>query len=556
MSTTKQKYMVSAAWENADDVWSSSCSIDVFNMTDTDLESGKVEFTLDNSQSASANINFQFETWSSPIKGTLIDDCSVIPAGGKGTFAIMVGNNTGVSIGNLPRGFKVNGEVADQVADTQAPTIPSAVKVVASGAVTLTLGWTASTDNVMVGGYEVTYTNTKTNVVKTQKTSTTSVTLVGLTAETTYSVQVRAYDMASNFSGKSPALNVTTDKTLPDSGDYSFNHAPFMDFTGWPTPRPSVFGKESGLKAYTLGFITSADMNAGNGAPNYRPCWGGLVSITDANVGDYGAEFTGDATVSDYGKADIAAFRAAGGDVAISFGGANSNFLEEHITDVGELAALYQGVLDNYGVNHIDFDIEGGALQQTEMLSRLLATMAVVQKNNPSLQIAFTLPVDGQTSDDSQGLTSFGIDFVRMVHDAGISPALFNAMSMDFGDVAPPPDMYTGVEMSMLAMHRQIKTVFTEWSDAKLWRRIGVTPMFGINDTGPSFTTEHMKKLIDLAKKYNFGTISGWDATRDYNQGLEMCHTSDHNNLYQCTYEGTESYAYSKIIATYQHKAV
>lgn len=67
MSTTKQKYMVSAAWENADDVWSAACFIDVFNMTDTDLESGKVEFKLDNSQSASANINFQFDTWSSPI---------------------------------------------------------------------------------------------------------------------------------------------------------------------------------------------------------------------------------------------------------------------------------------------------------------------------------------------------------------------------------------------------------------------------------------------------------------------------------------------------------
>ena len=556
MSTTKQKYMVSAAWENADDVWSSACFIDVFNMTDTDLASGKVEFTIDNTQSASANQNFEFETWSSPIKGKLIDDCSVIPAGGKGRFAIMIGCNTGVSIGNLPRSFKVNGEAADLVADTQAPTVPADVKAVAAGAVTLSLVWTPSTDNVMVSGYEVTYTDTKTKVAKTQKTTSSSITLGGLTAQTAYSVQVRAYDLAGNFSAKSSELNVTTDKTLPDAGDYSFNHAPFMDFTGWPTPRPSVFGKDSGLKAYTLGFITAADMNAGEGTPNYRPCWGGLVTITDGNVSDYGQEFTGDATVSDYGKADIAAFRAAGGDVAISFGGANSNFLEEHITDVGALAELYQGVLDNYAVTHIDFDIEGGALQQTEMLKRLLATMAVVQKNNPQLQIAFTLPVDGQTSDDSQGLTSFGIDFVRMVHENGISPSLFNAMSMDFGDVAPPPDMYTGVEMSMLAMHRQIKTVFTEWSDAKLWRRIGVTPMFGINDTGPSFTVDHMKKLITLAKKYNFGTISGWDATRDYNQGLEMCHTSDHNNLYQCTYEGTESYAYSKIIATYQHKAV
>jgi len=556
MSTTKQNYMVSAAWENADDVWSAACFIDVFNMTDKDLASAKVEFTLDQSQSASANVNFSFETYESPIKGTLIDDCSVIPAGGKGTFAIMVSNNTGISIGNLPRKFKVNGEAADLVADSVAPTVPKDLKVLASGAVMLSIGWTESTDNVMVSGYEVTYTNTKTKAVSSLKTKSNSVTLVGLTTQTAYKVQVRAYDLAGNFSAKSAALNVTTDKPLPDAGDYSFNHAPFMDFTGWPTPRPSVYGQGSGLKAYTLGFITAADMNAGVGTPNYRPCWGGLVSITDANVGDYGQEYTADATVSDYGKADIAAFRAAGGDVAISFGGANSNFLEEHITDISVLADLYQQVLDNYAVTHIDFDIEGGALQATEVLTRLLATMSVVQKNNPALQIAFTLPVDGQTSLDSQGLTSFGIDFVQMVHDTGLQPALFNAMSMDFGDVAPPPDMYTGVEVSMLAMHAQIKAIFTEWSDAKLWRRIGVTPMFGINDTGPSFTVDHMKKLVKLAQKYNFAMISGWDATRDYNQGLEMCHTTDHNNLYQCTYEGTESYAYTKLIAAYKHKAV
>ncbi|WP_310608794.1 fibronectin type III domain-containing protein [Buttiauxella brennerae] len=553
MSTTKQKYMVSAAWENADDVWYANCLVDIYNMTDTDLESGKVEFVLDPSQSASANTNFTFETWSSPIKGQLVDDCAVIPANGKGRFSVGIGNSSGISIGNLPHAFKVNGEAADLVADSQAPTVPQNLKVSASGAVTLSLNWTASTDNVMVAGYEVSYTNVKSKVTTTQKTATNSVTLVGLTAQTAYTIQVRAYDLASNFSAKSAQLSVTTDKPLPDAGDYTFSQAPFMDYTGWPTPQVSVFGKGSGVKAYTLGFITAADMSGGEGAPVYKPCWGGLTAIADANFPEIDP-YTADATISDYGKQDIAAFRAAGGDIAISFGGANSNFLEEHITDVSELAALYQGVLDNYNVNHIDFDIEGGALQQTEMLQRLVATMAVVQKNNPKLQIAFTLPVDGQTSDDSQGLTPFGIDFVRMVKDTGIEPSMFNAMSMDFGSVAPLPDYYTGCEMSLLAMHSQIASVFTHWSDTKIWRRMGATPMFGINDTGPSFTVEHMRKLLAFAQQHNIGLLSGWDATRDYNQGLEMCHTTDHNNLYQCTYEGTESYAYTKIIASYQHK--
>ena len=255
--------------------------------------------------------------------------------------------------------------------------------------------------------------------------------------------------------------------------------------------------------------------------------------------------------MSDYGKAYRGVPRG-GGDVAISFGG-RTQLPREHITDVGELAALYQRVLDNYRVNHIHFDIEGGALQQTEMLSRLLPTMAVVQQHNPSLQIAFTLPVDGQTSDDSQGLTSFGIDFVRMVHDAGISPALFNAMSMDFGDVAPPPDMYTGVEMSMLAMHRQIKTVFTEWSDAKLWRRIGVTPML-YQRHRPEFHYRAYEKT-DRPGKNQFRHHLRLGCGPAITIRVWKCHTSDHNHSINVLMKAP-SLTPTARLSPYQHKAV
>ncbi|RTY97351.1 T9SS type A sorting domain-containing protein [Flavobacterium sp. RSP49] len=90
-------------------------------------------------------------------------------------------------------------------ADAQAPTTPA--NLVASGTTSnsVSLSWTASTDNSGVTGYNV-YMN---NALKTTTTGTTT-TITGLTASTTYSFSVKAKDAAGNISGPSNTVNVTT----------------------------------------------------------------------------------------------------------------------------------------------------------------------------------------------------------------------------------------------------------------------------------------------------------------------------------------------------------
>ncbi|SCY64067.1 Por secretion system C-terminal sorting domain-containing protein [Flavobacterium anhuiense] len=89
--------------------------------------------------------------------------------------------------------------------DTQAPTAPTSLASTSKTATSITLSWTASTDNVAVTGYEV-YAN---SVLKTTVSSTTT-TITGLTASTAYSIYVKAKDAVGNTSASSNTISVTT----------------------------------------------------------------------------------------------------------------------------------------------------------------------------------------------------------------------------------------------------------------------------------------------------------------------------------------------------------
>ncbi|HEY9326777.1 MAG TPA: glycoside hydrolase family 6 protein [Streptomyces sp.] len=89
--------------------------------------------------------------------------------------------------------------------DTQAPTAPTGVTVTAKTSGSVSLSWTASTDNTGVTGYDVFR-----DGVKVGSSTTTSYTDSGLSASTAYSYTVKAKDAAGNVSAASSALSATT----------------------------------------------------------------------------------------------------------------------------------------------------------------------------------------------------------------------------------------------------------------------------------------------------------------------------------------------------------
>src|SRR5439155_11853847 len=90
-------------------------------------------------------------------------------------------------------------------ADTQAPAAPTALTVSALSPTSLTLAWSAATDNVGVIGYRV-----YRDGALVAAPAGTSASLSGLSPSTPYTFTVAALDAAGNASAQSAALAVTT----------------------------------------------------------------------------------------------------------------------------------------------------------------------------------------------------------------------------------------------------------------------------------------------------------------------------------------------------------
>src|SRR5437773_10045611 len=96
-------------------------------------------------------------------------------------------------------------------ADTTAPTTPTGLAASAVTSTSLTLSWNASIDNIGVAGYAV-----YRNGTLAASPGGTSASITGLSASTTYSFTVSAFDAAGNVSALSAPLSVTTPvSTLP-----------------------------------------------------------------------------------------------------------------------------------------------------------------------------------------------------------------------------------------------------------------------------------------------------------------------------------------------------
>lgn len=111
--------------------------------------------------------------------------------------------------------------------DTTAPSAPTNLAVTGATGSSVSLSWTASTDNVGVTSYEVL---NGTSVAK--SVTTTAATVTGLSPETSYSFTVRAKDAAGNVSAASSAVAVSTTASggSGDTGNTTGWHA--SDYTG------------------------------------------------------------------------------------------------------------------------------------------------------------------------------------------------------------------------------------------------------------------------------------------------------------------------------------
>jgi chitinase len=284
--------------------------------------------------------------------------------------------------------------------------------------------------------------------------------------------------------------------------------SPYVDVTLWPTPKIDQLAKASGAKHFTLAFLV-ADSAGGKSA-----CWGGYATypVAGQSASDAESDFNANLITG------INNLRAAGGDVIISFGGANGTPIDSRFTDIKELTAEYQRVIDTYHLKAIDLDIEGSWSADAKSIARRSAAIKSLQAANPNLKVWFTLAVL------PTGLTDDGLTILKSALDAGVRIDGVNIMAMDYGDgAAPSPKgrMAAYAIAAAGAVHDQLKTLFAQKrvksTDAVIWSAIGVTPMIGINDTQTEvFDPPAAKQLLAFADQKKLGLLCFWSLTRDH----------------------------------------
>lgn len=261
--------------------------------------------------------------------------------------------------------------------------------------------------------------------------------------------------------------------------------APYQDVT--LGPKLQSVAQNTGQKYFTLAFITGNGCNAE---------WAGTIPLNQTST--YLPNLT----------SDISYIRSKGGDVVVSFGGEAGQELALVCSSVSSLQQQYQRVINTYKVNHLDFDIEGGAEGDTTSYTRRNQALAALQKANPGLTISFTLP------SATTGLLSDSLGLIENAKAKGVNISVVNLMTMDYGS----PDSKMGQESINAAngLHSELQKIYTTKSSSQLWSMVGITPMIGQNDSaGEIFSLSDAQKVLSFAQQNHIGELAFWEVSRD-----------------------------------------
>jgi chitinase len=234
----------------------------------------------------------------------------------------------------------------------------------------------------------------------------------------------------------------------------------------------------TGLKDYTLAFLTPKS--------GCTPEW----EDNGDSVGSFASQ--------------ISAIQSSGGNVIISFGGASGGELAQTCTNVSQLTAAYQNVVNTYGVTRLDFDIEGGVLSDTAATSLRDQALAALQAQDPAVQVDFTLAVS------PQGLpTGTGSEYA-LLQDAkakGVKVSVVNLMTMDFGN---GQNALADAESAAQGAAGQLASLYGISTPAA-YGMMGLTPIAGQNDDNEYFSTANAATLESFAASHGVAELSFWE---------------------------------------------
>jgi chitinase len=216
----------------------------------------------------------------------------------------------------------------------------------------------------------------------------------------------------------------------------------------------------------------------------------------------------------------VGSFKSGGGNVIISFGGADGGEPAQKCTSVSSLTAEYAKVVSTYGVTRLDFDIEGGVLDDTSSNSRRDSALAALQKQNPSVTVDFALPVD------PTGLESNALSLLRDAKSRGVKVNNVNIMTMDFYD---GKSVLSDAEAAAKATAKQLASLYGI-STSAAYAKMGLTPIAGTNDDGAKFSQSNASSLESFAAANGVQELAFWEVD-GYDKGTGYAYSKIFNKI-------------------------
>ncbi len=240
---------------------------------------------------------------------------------------------------------------------------------------------------------------------------------------------------------------------------------------------------QAGLKAFSAAFVI------GNGC---TPIWGDTLPVTN------------DPTVT----GEINTAESAGAQPIVSFGGAAGSELAVSCTNLSQLTAAYQSVINTLHVTHIDFDIEGAEIAYTASNNMRFQAINALEAANPGLVVSVTIPVNPNGPDNN------GQAFLQAARANGTRIDVINAMVMDYYGTWDSGGANMG-SYAVQAAQATLAYAQTLWP-AMTYKNIGITPMIGQNDDPAEiFTESDAQTLVSFAKQSHLGRLGFWSVDRD-----------------------------------------
>jgi chitinase len=270
--------------------------------------------------------------------------------------------------------------------------------------------------------------------------------------------------------------------------------APYLQISDSDAGQMAADMNATGTKFFTLAFFTPQS---------------GCTPIWEANGTGVGSF-----------KSQISALQAAGGNVIPSFGGAQGGELAQTCTNTGNLTAAYANVVNTYGANRLDFDIEGGVLDDTAATARRDSALAALQAQNPAVQVDYTLAVD------PGGLPQKEMDLLRDAKSKGVRVSVVNLMVMDYYDGQP---VINDALSSARSAAPQLASLYGI-STSAAYGMMGLTPIAGRNDDGAQFSQNDASTLESFAATNGVQELSFWEL-QDYDRATGYAYSRIFNAI-------------------------